>query len=142
MTDLERVDEVVQYLIFHKFGKNEKEIAIALDYSSNYFSQIKNNHQKLSDKFLKKLCSLDENINFDWVKFGTGEMLTSKVENEEPIVKENEVEYENIVHHNKLTDLRRSLLIIESQQSTIHELATMLKVYTQIIETKVLNNPC
>jgi hypothetical protein len=48
-----------------------------LGYTKSSFSQILNGKVPLSEKFVKKLCSLDENINGVWILEGDGEMLLS-----------------------------------------------------------------
>lgn len=74
-TDLQRLKKVVKWLIFSGFGENEKELAELLGYKKSSFSQILNGRVPLSDKFLDKICSLDNNINKVWVLENKGEML-------------------------------------------------------------------
>ena len=60
---------------YKKIGRSEKEIAERHGYTKSSFSQIVNGKVPLSDKFISKLCSLDENINLVWVQSGEGEMF-------------------------------------------------------------------
>lgn len=75
LTDLQRLKKVVKWLIFSDFGDNEKEIAELLGYKKTSFSQLMNGKVPLSDKFIDKLVSLDNNINKVWIKTGEGLML-------------------------------------------------------------------
>ena len=84
--DLHRLKKVVKWLIFSGFGENEKELAELLGYTKSSFSQILNGKVPLSDKFLDKICSLDNNINKVWILENKGEMLKSS--NNTPAVAE------------------------------------------------------
>nr|DAQ02435.1 MAG TPA: putative transcriptional regulator [Caudoviricetes sp.] len=84
--DLQRLKKVVKWLIFSGFGENEKELAELLGYTKSSFSQILNGKVPLSDKFLDKICSLDNNINKVWILENKGEMLKSS--NNTPVVAE------------------------------------------------------
>lgn len=75
MSNLKRIKKVINLLIYKEIGESEKEIAERLGYTKSSFSQIVNGKVPLSDKFISKLCSLDENINLVWVQSGEGEML-------------------------------------------------------------------
>ena len=75
MSNLKRIKKVINWLIYKEIGESEKEIAERLDYTKSSFSQIVNGKVPLSDKFISKLCSLDENINLVWVQSGEGEMF-------------------------------------------------------------------
>jgi repressor LexA len=75
MSELQRIKKVVNWLIYKEFAENESALATSLGYTKSSFSQIMNGKVHLSEKFIKKLCELDENINFVWVKDGVGEMM-------------------------------------------------------------------
>ena len=75
MSNLQRIKKVINWLIYKEIGESEKEIAERLGYTKSSFSQIVNGKVPLSDKFISKLCSLDENINLVWVQSGEGEMF-------------------------------------------------------------------
>jgi phage repressor protein C with HTH and peptisase S24 domain len=81
MTDLERVEKLIKWLIFMGYGKNEDDLGEKLGYSKSGFSQLKNGHVNLSNKFINNLCSLNENINKDWIKTGEGTMFSSEIVN-------------------------------------------------------------
>lgn len=75
ISNLKRIKKVINWLIYKEIGESEKEIAERLGYTKSSFSQIVNGKVPLSDKFISKLCSLDENINLVWVHSGEGEMF-------------------------------------------------------------------
>lgn len=74
----QRVRTVVNWLIFRDIANNDRELAEMLGYTKASFSQIVNGKVPLSDKFVRKLCSLD-NISEEWVKSGEGEMFKENV---------------------------------------------------------------
>lgn len=75
MTEVQRIKKVVNWLIFQGVAENEKEIADILNYRKSSFSQILNGKVPLSEKFVKKLAGLDDNINEVWILSGKGEMF-------------------------------------------------------------------
>lgn len=75
MSDIQRIKKVINWLIFQEVAANERELSDLLGYTKSSFSQIVNGRVPLSDKFVKKLCSLDKNINEVWVQTGDGEMF-------------------------------------------------------------------
>jgi transcriptional regulator with XRE-family HTH domain len=79
MADVQRIKKVINWLIFMEFAENERDMAEKLGYTKSSFSQIMNGKVPISDKFIKKLCSVDENINEVWITSGEGEMLKTAV---------------------------------------------------------------
>ena len=75
MSKIERVKELCKWLIYKGFASKESELAEKLGYTKSSFSQILGEKVPLSNKFINKLCSLDDSINLDWVQVGDGEML-------------------------------------------------------------------
>lgn len=75
MTDLQRVKKTINWLIFIGFAENEREVAEKLGYKKASLSQILNGHTPLSEKFVKNLCSADENLNEVWILTGEGDMF-------------------------------------------------------------------
>lgn len=75
MTDLQRVKKTINWLIFIGFAENERDIAEKLGYKKASLSQILNGHTPLSEKFVKNLCSADENLNEVWILTGEGDMF-------------------------------------------------------------------
>lgn len=77
MTKIERVRKLCKWLIYDGFADNDKDLAEKVGYTKSSFSQILNEKVPLSDKFIDKLCSVNENINKVWVLRGEGEILKS-----------------------------------------------------------------
>lgn len=71
----QRLKKVINWLIFQGIAVNERALAELLGYTKSSFSQIVNGKVPLSDKFVKALCSLDDNINEVWVKTGEGNLF-------------------------------------------------------------------
>ena len=133
-----RIKKVINWLIFQELADNEKELAERLGYTKSSFSQLVNGKVPLSDKFVGKLCSLDENINSVWVMNGEGTMflndcLNSKTGDGSNIVGDNNnwnnvntgealsKALEEIGEQRKLTakaqeQIDRLLLLLESQK--------------------------
>lgn len=75
MTDIQRIRKTINWLIFKDVAENERALSELLGYTKSSFSQIVNGKVPLSEKFVKKLCALDENINEVWVLREDGEMF-------------------------------------------------------------------
>lgn len=73
----QRLKKVINWLIFKGIAVNERALSELLGYTKSSFSQIVNGKVPLSDKFVKALCSLDDNINEVWVKTGEGNLFKS-----------------------------------------------------------------
>lgn len=83
MEHLRRLRKVINWLIFKEIAENERALAETLGYTKSSFSQIATGKVPLSEKFMKQICSLDENINFVWLQSGEGEMFLSNNLNSE-----------------------------------------------------------
>ena len=88
MTDLERVIKVVDWLIFEKVVKSRRELAEVLGYTESSMSQILNGKVTLSERFIKKLSTIDDRINEDWIRHESGNMLktTQVITNESGVL--------------------------------------------------------
>lgn len=75
MDTTRRIKKVINWLIFQEVAESETALARMLGYQKSSFSQIVNGKVPLSEKFVKRLCSLDENINDVWILTGEGELL-------------------------------------------------------------------
>lgn len=75
MTELQRIKKVINWLIFQEVAESEKQLTELLGYTKSSFSQIVNGKVPLAERFIKKLCGLDENINEVWVTKGEGTMF-------------------------------------------------------------------
>ena len=82
MNELQRIKKVINWLIFQDMAENERALADKLGYTKSSFSQIVNGKVPLSDKFVKRLCSFDENINEVWVQSGNGSMFKNNPNSE------------------------------------------------------------
>lgn len=74
-----RLKRAINWLIFNEIAENERALADLLGYTKSSFSQIVNGKVPLSDKFLKSLCSLDDNINEVWIKTGEGNLFKKDI---------------------------------------------------------------
>lgn len=73
----QRIRKAINWLIFQDVAENERALANLMGYTKSSFSQLVNGKVPLSDKFVKKLCSLDPNINEVWITTGEGNLLKS-----------------------------------------------------------------
>lgn len=85
MDELRRIKKVINWLIYKEVAVSEKDLADKLGYTKSSFSQLVTGKVPLSDKFIGKLCSLDENINKVWIRTGEGQMLSDDKLNGEKI---------------------------------------------------------
>lgn len=93
MTELKRVRKVINWLIYQEFAENEKGIADIMGYTKSSFSQIVNGKVPLSEKFVDKLASIDDNINKVWVLSGSGEMFKENSVSTPPAVYKLKTDY-------------------------------------------------
>lgn len=122
MNNLKRIKKVINWLIYNGIGKSEKEIAERLGYTKSSFSQIVNGKVPLSDKFISKLCSLDENINLIWVQSGEGEMFIEHNLNSEQDV---------TIPASVWSVIQRQAQSLSSRDRQIEDLIAMLKEQVQ-----------
>lgn len=126
MEELRRVKKVINWLIFKEIADSERALAEIMGYTKSSFSQIVTGKVPLSEKFMKRLCSLDENINFVWLQSGEGEMLISDNLN-------SEVSIPNDVWK----VIKQQAESLSARDRQIDELMAMLK--EQIQENKKIN---
>lgn len=122
MSNLKRIKKVINWLIYKEIGDSEKEIAERLGYTKSSFSQIVNGKVPLSDKFISKLCSLDENINLVWVQSGEGEMFIEHNLNSEKDV---------TIPASVWSVIQRQAQSLSSRDRQIEDLIAMLKEQVQ-----------
>lgn len=122
MSNLKRIKKVINWLIYKEIGESEKEIAERLGYTKSSFSQIVNGKVPLSDKFISKLCSLDENINLVWVQSGEGEMFLEDNLNSEQDV---------TIPASVWSVIQRQAQSLSSRDRQIEDLIAMLKEQVQ-----------
>ncbi|MCQ2236928.1 MAG: helix-turn-helix transcriptional regulator [Bacteroidales bacterium] len=80
MNELDRLKEVVAYLIESRQARTKKDLAHILGYKEVYMSQLINGKTKITQKFLSRLTAYFSNINADWVLTGHGEMLRNPLQ--------------------------------------------------------------
>lgn len=80
MTEIQRIRKAINWLLYKGVAENDRELSEIMGYTKSSFSQIVNGRVPLSDKFAKKLCRLDENINEVWILTGEGEMFKNEPE--------------------------------------------------------------
>ena len=85
MDEYKRIKKIINWLAFQGVAESDKELSEKLGYTKSSFSQIINGKVPLSAKFVKKLCSLDKNINEVWVLKGTGTMFKDNPNSEDGI---------------------------------------------------------
>lgn len=122
MSNLKRIKKVINWLIYKEIGESDKEIAERLGYSKSSFSQIVNGKVPLSEKFISKLCSLDENINLVWVQSGEGDMfLKDNLNSEESIT----------IPSSVWSVIQRQAQSLSSRDRQIEDLIALLKEQVQ-----------
>lgn len=126
---LRRLKRVINWLIFKEIAENERALAETLGYTKSSFSQIVTGKVPLSEKFMKRICSLDENINFVWLQSGEGEMfLSNNLNSEDSGV---------TVSSDVLKIIKQQAESLSARDKQIDELMEMLK--EQIQENKKIN---
>lgn len=84
MNTTARLRKAINWLIYQEVAENERALADLLGYTKSSFSQLVNGKVPLSEKFVKKLCRLDENINDVWIMTGEGKLF-KEPPSDEPI---------------------------------------------------------
>lgn len=120
----QRIKKVINWLIYQEIAENERALSEMLGYTKSSFSQIVNGKVPLSDKFVKKLCSLDENINEVWVTDGIGDMFMNNPNSENEVT----------IPKNVWNIIQQQAESLATRDKQIDELMGMLK--EQIQESK------
>lgn len=121
MNTVQRIRKAINWLLFKGVAENDRELAEILGYTKSSFSQIVNGRVPLSDKFVKKLCRFDENINEVWILTGEGEMFKSGSETN--LNSENSVTIQKDVWN----VLQQQAASLASKDKQIDELMSLLK---------------
>lgn len=117
----QRLKKVINWLIFQEIAVNERTLAELLGYTKSSFSQIVNGKVPLSDKFVKALCSLDDNINEVWVKTGEGNLFKKNTNVSQKVYGDhNQVVGQDINVSGE--DVGKLIDTVNRQQTTISEL--------------------
>lgn len=128
MTEIQRIRKAINWLLYKGVAENDRELSEIMGYTKSSFSQIVNGRVPLSDKFAKKLCRLDDNINEVWIMTGEGDMFKREPENN--LNSENGVTIQKDVW----AVLQQQAASLASKDKQIDELMSLLK--EQIAETK------
>lgn len=119
MTTEKRLKKVINWLIYQDVAENERALADLLGYTKSSFSQIMNGKVPLSEKFVKKLCQLDQNINEVWIMTGEGEMfLANNLNSEERTV---------VIRADAWDVIKRQAESLTARDRQIDSLITMLQ---------------
>lgn len=130
MTEIKRIKKVINWLIFREVAENERALSEILGYTKSSFSQIVNGKVPLSEKFVKKLCQLDENINEVWVSKGEGEMFKANNLNSENSLS---------IPRDVWTVLQQQAASLAAKDKQVDDLMNLLK--EQIESSKKINAP-
>lgn len=80
MNEIDRFRILVRHLISLGIAQNQKELGKYFGYENeSYFSQIVNKKVPTPKDLIEKIKSLDERININWLLTGEGEMISSKI---------------------------------------------------------------
>lgn len=71
----DRLKLIIRWLIGNNYAATQKLLAEHLGYTESSFSQILNGKVPVSDRFIKKICALDNQISKNWLLTGEGKML-------------------------------------------------------------------
>lgn len=116
-----RLKKAINWLIFQEIAENERALAELLGYTKSSFSQIVNGKVPLSDKFVKSLCALDENINEVWIKTGEGGLFKNDIRISQKVYGDhNQVAGRDINLSSQ--DVGKLIDTVNRQQATISEL--------------------
>lgn len=121
MTEIQRIRKAINWLLYQGVAENDRELSEIMGYTKSSFSQIVNGHVPLSDKFAKRLCRLDENINEVWIMTGEGDMFKRKPESN--LNSENSVTIQKDVW----AVLQQQAASLASKDKQIDELMSLLK---------------
>lgn len=121
MEQEKRIKKAINWLIFQEIAENERDLSERLGYTKSSFSQIVNGKVPLSEKFVGKLCSLDENLNSVWILTGEGDMFRGGCMNGENTGDGNNIVGDNNNWNNVNTDetLSRALNEIGEQRKLV-----------------------
>ena len=116
-----RLKKVINWLIFQEIAENERALADLLGYTKSSFSQIVNGKVPLSDKFIKNLCALDENINDVWIKTGDGGLFKNDKNISQKVYGDNNQVAGRDINLSS-QDVGKLVDTVSKQQATISEL--------------------
>ena len=76
MIDNERFKKVVSYLKSQGLIDSQDDLAQKLGYNPDYLSHVSTGVKPVSSKLAEKICSLADNISYDYLLGGNADMLS------------------------------------------------------------------
>ena len=142
MAELQRIRRIINWLIFAEYAQNEKELAKKLGYTQSAFSQITNGKVPLSNRFIQKLCSADENINYNWILTGRGNLFKKGYQYPDTSLSEaadKELQYEKTpktgqVSGGVLTNDMEVKMLLDMLKERDHQMGVLQSQITNLIE--------
>lgn len=93
-----RAKEALTWLKEQRVIISQKDAAIKMGYNPCVMSTRLNRTDKLSNRFIEKLCSLSPRIRIDWLRTGKGDMLAEEVfEDELPLEQHEQLDMHTLV---------------------------------------------
>lgn len=142
MTDIERVTDAINWLIFKKKVKSRRDLAQQMGYTESALSQMLNGKVALSERFIKKLAIFDKSINENWLLTGEESMLAVK-NSSQLEVHQNSGNINHVIGNGTKVEndgisvnnghMERLLGIIEKQNTQIEKLQLHIESLTEII---------
>ena len=138
--ECQRLNEALDWLIYNNVASSRKELARLVGFSESMLSQIANDKQPISDRFLNALARIAPMINIQWITTGEGEMThdVPTADNESQILEAVKRQQEIIAEANKtlgsLVDrcseetIKMQLDLIASYQTDLSSLISRLSV--------------
>jgi plasmid maintenance system antidote protein VapI len=100
----ERLKKAIDYLKFNNNIKNQDDLAEKMEYNRSSVSQAINGDERyLTDTFILNFCRKFKNINEEWIRTGSGEMLQETVNQEQakPAPQQLELSFATLVEISK-----------------------------------------
>lgn len=72
-----RAKKIIAWLKDERIILSQKDAAEKMQYNPCVVSTIMSGNGKISDRFVRKLCSLSPKLNVDWLLRGEGEMIVN-----------------------------------------------------------------
>lgn len=138
--ECQRLNDVFDWLIFNNVASSRKELAKVIGFSESMLSQIANDKQPISDRFLNALSRIAPMINIDWISSGEGEMTKGvhPTENESNILEAVKRQQELVAEANKTLGnlvgtcgedvIKMQLKLIASYQTDLASLVSKLSI--------------
>ena len=116
-----RIKKAINWLIFNDIAENERALAELMGYTKSSFSQIVNGKVPLSQNFINKLRSFDENINEDYIVNGCGSFLVQ----------------DNIISENCVTIPKKAFDVIQSQAESLSSRDRQIETIIELLREQL-----